>query len=164
MDVSFQFSGLFGLSKTLGQTNEFNELSPTQKAPFWHLNFPKSRRAGQQTLSRGLYTNVTECLERGALQRTPTDKFVQSVAPLAYCSPILKQFLFHSPTHSLTTTVEECVHVFTNFSHTHLHLSRPARVLSLSLHLHLSVLIFIYFSVLSCCQSSVSGRAGRREG
>lgn len=59
MEVSFQFSGLLGLSKTLGQTNEFNELSPTQKAPFWHLNFPKSRRAGQQTLSRGLYTNVT---------------------------------------------------------------------------------------------------------
>lgn len=119
MEVSFQFSGLFGLSKTLGQTNEFNELSATQKAPFWHLNFPKSRRAGQQTLSSGLYTNVTECLERGALQRTPTDKFVQSVAPLAYCSPILKQFLFHSPTHSLTTKVKECKHIFTNFSHTH---------------------------------------------
>lgn len=119
MEVSFQFSGLFGLSKTLGQTNEFNELSPTQKAAFWHLNFPKSRRAGQQTLSSGLYTNVTECLERGALQRTPTDKFVQSVSPLAYCSPILKQFLFHSPTHSLTTKVEECEHIFYQlFTHT----------------------------------------------
>lgn len=152
----------------LGQTNEFNELSPTQKAPFWHLNFPKSRRAGQQTLSSGLYTNVTECLDRGALQCTPTDKFVQSVAPLGYCSPILKQFLFHSPTHSLTTKVEECEHIFTNFSHTHTTACRELAwqcviaffsflfppTLCLYLYLHLCIVPFSIFAV------SVSSKRG----
>lgn len=172
MEVSFQFSGLFGLSKTLGQTNEFNELSPTQKAPFWHLNFPKSRRAGQQTLSSSLYTNVTECLERGALQRTPTDKFVQSVAPLGYCLPILKQFLFHSPTHSLTTKVEECDHIFTNISHMHSKRpaeSQPGRALSLSppflfpptLHLYLHLCCIVLFFIFAV--SVLAERGGERE-
>lgn len=129
--------------------------------------FPKAD--GQVSkLFQEVCTQMWQCLEWGALQRTPSDKFVQSVAPLGYCSSILKQFLFHSPTHSLTTKVEECDHIFTKFSHTHAKRpaeSRPGRALSLSTP---TPCLYLYLQSPYCpvlhlrCVSL--GREGRREG